>query len=113
MREDHYDLTSLDFIDREFGVIDWNTTMLVKPGTIVIEAPKAKPDGWSSDYYIIPEGAKELGDLIEYKEMNFNVGNMFKACYRLGNKPGVSALYDLKKIKWFVEREIARVEKMK
>lgn len=69
------------------------------------------PDGWSSDYYKIPQGAQELGDLIEHRAMNFNVGNIFKAAYRLGSKPGVSDLYDLKKIKWFVEREIARVER--
>ena len=56
------------------------------------------PDGWSSDYYKIPPGAEELGDLIEHKNMNFNVGNIFKACYRLGSKPGVSDKYDLKKI---------------
>jgi len=69
------------------------------------------PDGWSSDYYKIPQGATELGDLIEHREMNFNVGNIFKACYRLGSKPGVSDIYDLKKILWFVERELKRVEK--
>lgn len=71
------------------------------------------PDGWSSDYYKIPVGASELGDLIEHRNMNFNIGNIFKAAYRLGSKPGVSDLYDLKKILWFVEREIKRIEKSK
>lgn len=74
------------------------------------EATKAsEPTGWSSSYYELPKGAKELGDLIDYKEMNFNIGNIFKAAYRLGNKRGTSELYDLNKIKWFVEREINRV----
>lgn len=69
------------------------------------------PDGWSSDYYKIPLGASELGDLIEHRNMNFNVGNIFKAAYRLGSKPGVSDLYDLNKMLWFIERELKRVEK--
>lgn len=71
------------------------------------------PDGWSSDYYKIPPGATELGDLIEHRNMNFNIGNIFKAAYRLGSKPGVSDIYDLKKILWFVDREIKRIEKSK
>jgi len=65
-------------------------------------------EGWSSDYYQLPPNASELGDLIEYRDMNFNVGNIFKACYRLGHKEGVSDIYDLHKIKYFVEREIHR-----
>ena len=72
--------------------------------------PTPNQTGWSSTYYEIPEGAQELGDLIEHKKMNFNVGNIFKAAYRLGDKEGTSRLYDLNKIKWFVEREIAREE---
>lgn len=70
---------------------------------------KTKSTGWSTDYYELPDGAKELQDLIEYREMNFSVGNIFKACYRLGRKDGATTLYDLNKIRWYVEREIARV----
>ena len=65
--------------------------------------------GWSSGYYELPEGAKELQDLIEAKNMNFAIGNIFKACYRLGNKRGTSTIYDLKKILWYVQRELARL----
>ena len=63
--------------------------------------------GWSTDYYVLPDGAVELQDLIEHRSMNFSVGNIFKACYRLGRKDGTSTLYDLRKMKWFIEREIA------
>ncbi len=69
--------------------------------------------GWSSDYYVLPPNAQELADLIEYREMNFNVGNIFKATYRLGHKDGVDELYDLNKIRWFVAREIRRVKRGK
>lgn len=71
---------------------------------------KIKSDGWSTNYYQLPEGAKEIQDLIEAKKMNFAVGNIFKACYRLGAKEGIDYLYDLRKIAWYVDRELKRVE---
>jgi hypothetical protein len=36
--------------------------------------------------------------------MSFAQGNIFKATYRLGNKEGISLEYDLKKIKYYVDR---------
>lgn len=62
--------------------------------------------GLGNNYYNLPPGVTEIQDLIEYKGMSFSVGNIFKACYRLGQKPHTPRLYDLQKIKWFVEREI-------
>ena len=67
--------------------------------------------GWSSEYYKLPEGAVELQDLIEYREMNFSVGNIFKAAYRLGHKDGTDAEYDLRKIIWFAQRELDRIRR--
>jgi hypothetical protein len=67
--------------------------------------------GGSNAYYQLPEGAKELGDLIEFKDMNFNVGNIFKAAYRLGEKAGNTRIYDLEKIIWFAKRELERERK--
>ena len=60
------------------------------------------------DKKIVASRLEELQDLIEHRSMNFAVGNIFKACYRLGTKN--DNMYDLNKIKWFVEREIARVK---
>ena len=65
---------------------------------------KIKSDGGSTDYYKIPAGATDLIDLIEHKKMPFSLGNIFKACYRLGEKKGVDAIYDLNKIIFFAER---------
>jgi hypothetical protein len=65
--------------------------------------------GWSSDYYKLPENAEELQDLIEFKDMNFAVGNIFKAAYRLGSKDGTTMVYDLEKIMWFAQRELKRI----
>lgn len=67
--------------------------------------------GWSSNYYQLPLGAKELQDLIEEKDMNFAVGNIFKACYRLGNKMGTTRKYDIEKIIWYAQRELDRIHK--
>lgn len=70
---------------------------------------KVKSDGTSTSYYDVPEGIKDLGDLIEYKDMNFNVGNIFKAAYRLGEKEGNDLKYDLNKIIYFAQRELNRL----
>lgn len=72
---------------------------------------KKSSDGWSTSYYELPKDATELQDLIEYKNMNFAVANIFKAAYRLGMKEGTDELYDLNKIIWFAEREKKRVQK--
>lgn len=63
-----------------------------------------KSDGGSSSYYALPEGAKDLQDLIEGKEMSFARGNLFKALYRLGAKDGIDHEYDLNKCQWFLDR---------
>ncbi len=68
-------------------------------------------NGGSSDWYKLPPGATDLADLIEHKEMNFSVGNMFKAVYRLGDKPNVDLEYDLNKIIYFAQRELNRIKK--
>jgi len=70
-----------------------------------VNLANVKGDGGSTpSQYGIPEGATDLQDLIEHRNMNFSVANIFKACYRLGHKN--DRLYDLNKIKWFVERLI-------
>lgn len=71
---------------------------------------KIKSDGGSTDYYKIPAGASDLIDLIEHKKMSFALGNIFKACYRLGEKEGNDLLYDLNKIIYFAERLKTQVE---
>ena len=62
-----------------------------------------KSDGGSSAYYQLPKGASELKHLISHKGMSFARGNLFKACYRLGEKHGTSVLYDLNKLKFSID----------
>lgn len=73
-----------------------------------------RSDGGSTPHqYSIPSDAKELQDLIEYRNMNFAVGNIFKACYRMGRKEGADELYDLNKIIFFAKREKKRIKRLK
>lgn len=68
--------------------------------------------GLDANYYKLPENASELQDLIEYRNMNFACGNIFKAVWRLGSKPGTSDIYDLEKVIFFANREIERRKKL-
>lgn len=51
----------------------------------------------------------ECIDVIEH--MTFNVGSCIKYLWRQGLKPGVDNLEDLKKARWYVEREIERLSR--
>lgn len=65
-------------------------------------------NGGSSDWYSLPDNAKTLQDLIEHRNMNGAVKDMFKACYRLGIKTE-DELRDLNKTAYYALREIGRV----
>ena len=69
-------------------------------------------DGGTTDYYQFPDGVEQLQDLIEYRNMNFAIGNIFKAAWRLGQGNSDPAR-DLRKIVWFAQRELARMEREK
>ena len=64
---------------------------------------KKKSDGGSAEYYILPKHATELRHLMSYKAMSASRANIFKACYRLGEKEGVDILYDLNKMELFIQ----------
>jgi len=68
-------------------------------------------DGSTASYYELPPGAKELQDLISYKDMNAQLGEIFRAAYRYGQVKHSEKLRDAKKIKYYIEAEIARLEK--
>ena len=69
-----------------------------------LEAPtQVESNGGSSSYYWLPEHATELRHLISHKSMSKARGDIFKACYRLGEKAGTDVIYDLNKMKFFVE----------
>lgn len=63
-------------------------------------------------------GKIEVYDFIESQELNFAKGNVVKYVSRAGRKQATgksineSAIEDLKKAKWYLEKEIARYENL-
>lgn len=66
-------------------------------------------DGSTASYYELPDGAAELQDLISYKNMNAQIGEVFRACYRMGEASHSNELRDAKKIKFYIDAEIKRL----
>ena len=69
-------------------------------------------DGSTAAYYELPEGAKELQDLISHRNMNAQIGEIFRSCYRYGLALHSDQLRDAKKIKFYIDAEIKRLEKL-
>lgn len=72
---------------------------------------KVASDGASTSYYELPSHATELRHLISHKGMSKSRGDIFKACYRLGEKDGTDVLYDLNKMRFFVDDLIEMYER--
>ena len=58
-------------------------------------AVEPKTKGGSTSYYDLPPNPNTLQDLIEHRNMNGSVKDVFKACYRLGQKDGMSDIDDV------------------
>jgi hypothetical protein len=71
---------------------------------------KITPGGSTPSQYQLPDNATDLQDLIEYRGMNFAMGNIFKACYRSGNCSHSDLRRDINKIIWFANRELERLK---
>ena len=69
-------------------------------------------DGSTASYYELPAGATDLQDLISHRNMNSQIGEIFRACYRYGIVSHSDMLRDAKKIKFYAEAEIKRLEKL-
>jgi predicted 3-demethylubiquinone-9 3-methyltransferase (glyoxalase superfamily) len=89
---------------RDWYGIDWRTS---------VTSQASVSNGGPTAYYDLPEDATTLNDLIEAQDMNFAVGNIFKATFRLGKKLGVDREYDLNKIIYFAQRELNRITNTK
>ena len=71
---------------------------------------KVTSDGSTASYYELPRGAKELQDLISHRNMNSQIGEIFRACYRMGRAAHSDELRDAKKILFYAKAEVARLE---
>ena len=68
-------------------------------------------DGSTAAYYELPVDAIELQHLISYKDMNAQIGEIFRACYRYGEVAHSDRIRDIKKIAFYADAELERLTK--
>ena len=68
-------------------------------------------DGSSANYYELPISAEQLQDLISYKNMNAQMGEIFRAVFRYGEVAHSKKLRDINKIIFYALAEKERLEK--
>jgi hypothetical protein len=73
---------------------------------------KEQSDGSTASYYELPKDATELQHLISAKNMNAQIGEIFRACYRYGQVSHSPELRDARKIKFYIDAEIERLLKL-
>ena len=71
---------------------------------------KITSNGSTASYYELPRGAKELQDLISHRNMNSQIGEIFRTCYRMGMAAHSDELRDARKILFYAKAEVARLE---
>jgi len=69
----------------------------------------ARSDGRTASYYQLPPGARELQDLISFKDMNAQIGECFRSCYRYGEASHSDRLRDIRKIIYYAKAEEERL----
>lgn len=66
-------------------------------------------DGSSASYYELPSNASELQDLISAKNMNAQIGEIFRECYRYGQASHCDEMRGIKKILFYANAELKRL----
>jgi hypothetical protein len=70
----------------------------------------SKSDGSTASYYELPAGCTELQHLISYRNLNAQDGEMFRAIYRKGRASHSDELRDAKKVLFYAQAEVDRLE---
>ena len=73
---------------------------------------KEHSNGATASYYELPAGAAQLQDLISNRDMNAQIGEIFRACYRYGLVSHSDKLRDARKILFYAQAEVERLEKL-
>ena len=73
---------------------------------------KERSNGSTAGYYQLPSGATQLQDLISHRNMNAQIGEIFRACYRYGLVEHSDMLRDARKILFYAKAEVDRLEKL-
>ena len=88
------------------------TLRLSEDRELAPELGKIQSDGSTAAYYELPRKATELQDLISYKDMNAQIGEIFRAAYRYGEVEHSEKMRDIKKIRFYAEAEISRLQEL-
>lgn len=69
-------------------------------------------NGGKTDYYDLPKDAKCCQDIIEWRNMNFQQGNIFKVAFTFNQGRHDATTYEreLNKIIYFAQRELERIK---
>ena len=76
------------------------------------QAIKVASDGSTASYYELPQGATELQDLISHRNMNAQMGEIFRECYRYGRASHCDEVRGIKKIIFYAKAELKRLEQL-
>lgn len=68
-------------------------------------------DGSTATYYELPSNSRQLQDLISHKNMNAQIGEIFRECYRYGQAAHCDQLRGIKKILFYANAELKRLSK--
>ena len=74
---------------------------------------REQSDGSTASYYELPEGATELQDLISAKNMNAQIGEIFRECYRYNQAAHCDEERGIKKILFYAKAELERINNLK
>ncbi|WP_019556255.1 hypothetical protein [Thiomicrorhabdus arctica] len=77
-----------------------------------VNRKKVPLDSCTANHYKLPNGSTELQHLISHRNMNSQIGEVFRACYRYSMLSNRDMLKEAKKIKFYVQAEIERLEKL-
>lgn len=70
---------------------------------------KMSSDGSTALYYELPVNSRELQDLISFRDMNAQMGEIFRATYRYGKVEHSDKMRDIKKIIFYANAELKRL----
>jgi hypothetical protein len=66
-------------------------------------------DGSTASYYELPPNSEQLQDLISYCDMNGQIAEIFRTCYRYGRAAHSDRLRDANKILFYAQAEVDRL----
>ncbi|MDA3806393.1 MAG: hypothetical protein PF440_00630 [Thiomicrorhabdus sp.] len=93
--------------EREFKEVQVSTTT-----DVGVNRSEVSSAGRIVSHYKLPSGSTELQHLISDRNMNSQIGEVFRSCYRYSLLSQSDMLKEAKKIKFYAQAEIERLEKL-